>query len=588
MRNFLYKITGYDSFKEMTTSKKFDFLFWTLWQLVFCLFFLVVALSFNKIRADEIPTTGTYQSINSFFNLPSGCYRLFNDVGHSDEYVAVRMDRSQINVSSIPTFSYNLSGSYPYVLYSYSLGSGYNLSDFVEYIYGSPKKYTSLTYPDDTSTLTFISSSVADGRIDLTGHLFSGDYYSWYCFLVYQPGGVQPEIDYSPVRKVYPTYSVDDVSSFSYYVKRNYNVFPLNLLNDRMESKNLVLYFTRYIKDSDALISYYLLFVPDGDYWFNFNFDELGNIVIDFNSSVKTKRGLTSIYSISSNIFNTFSETNFLTEVSNYNNYNNWKTYSVVYSDWDKFKIVGSIFDFNSITDSIYSKTYLDLDIPKSLTLFKLDTGVLNHHVSDSENVIFYRSVVETSSYYDYYFLMNLYDGSDSSVKDIYNYGNYLTNSSNNRFLARQYYTSMEFLNVSYIDYGETLSGDSSLGGGTIADPEDFINTYDPSKAPGLSDEITRPTEDEYDNATLSRVFSSIMDDFTNYLNSESNELSTLIAIMTERRVYFTSAININNVGFLSASDWISNQIDYVYNNTSFSVLFDLFLASSVVFSIIF
>lgn len=569
LKKFIYWFTEYEDFKDLSTAKKLDELFWDIQTFAILLFLiLLLVLIPSKVSADDVQTYTVIPEDNCFsFISGSGYDVILTDADTEVRSVLFYSPRRGTNnyifyIVSLSPFKYKTCASIEYSNSTFYESVNY---DGVSYYYGQILG----GYNTDLTVNVYSEAMVS-------GNSYDPDAAYRLTFL-----GSSPSIDYSPVRKIYPPDNNSVLRDYSAYFDR---------INST-DSYSLGLYLTRYVKDLDLLASYYLAFLPDQNStttnskgWnsFDYSFNNDNELVISFNDILTTSWGITAVYD--HDAFSFYTPTDDLTS-SFLNDKDYWNTYALIYPGLNNPSLIELYLNiWNPAVNQNF--IYSDLDIPSSITFQTINTQYRVKKISTVEDPVYlklYTSVVETDDYYDFYVLLSLADGASSPVSSIYNDGLY-KDSESGIIEDLTCYNTMDYLGLNphpvlWIDTSTTATNTiDSLIDGTYN--EELISGDDPT---------LYPDKEQYNSFTFTGLYKSSFNLLSEYIRSDSDSINNAYYTLCDNWKYFDlAARDLRNESFLASFTFLSNQLDWAYNNTILQVPLNMSLVFSVILSIIF
>lgn len=378
-------------------------------------------------------------------------------------------------------------------------------------------------------------------------------------------------------KRIYPPQNVTPIADWVSRIRSTY---------ERLGREHYALYMTRYNKELDSLMGYYLLFDPKdasnyGKITYALNSDN--TLSVTLSDDIYTNFSLTTIFD--------HSLTENYTPVENgavgddLLNYKNWNTYNTIYLDPNEIgfwsALIGST-DWINIGSNLFSNkqyTYLDLEISKTITFSPIVTNTNDIYFHP---LVFYTSTSETDKYLDYYVVLNLSDGVNSNVKDIYNSSCYKDNETGEDVLS--YYSVMPYLNLSFSFTGK--DNETSI----ITSPSndfDYSDTFYGKYGEEIKEAIK--SEDEMKALNPLQILSENLSTLTDLLLGITDDVSSIFyQINDNSSYYYTYLESLSDTNLISTGNFMSNELQWIYDNTPFNVPINIGLCTSLVMAVIF
>ena len=584
MKKFLYKISGFEKFKNLSTHSQTSYLYFELFALEVCFLVFLLFSIFNPVHAQEIQNP-TYTDINANIcyklqrvgNQSKMDYDFISSVGGRAVYLNWIGDDVYYIIFTDPSGLYNISTHSDSDSCSAGVPSTSFSVDYGQYdVAVRTSSYNGITFYyvfwDTVGYRYNLLTPIASVNLGSESPTPSLAYRYTYGDLA-----VGPQIDYSKVELIYPPGNTSVLRDYSFWFNKN----------NKTDSRSFGLYLTRYVKNLDLIASYYLVFNADNspglDYsvgWNSFDYSYSNNqLTVEFNDLMPTQWGCTSVYDY--DLFQFYTITNDLT--NDLSHLDDWNTYGIIYPN---LKDPGVIDLYLTIWfDKTQQFLYSDLDIPSTLVFDEITTDYTVNRIStenDIHKLKVYSTVVDSADYYDYYLVLSLADGPDSSVSNIYNAGIY-TDDSTGLVTDLYYYEIMTFLGL---NPHPTFSIAGSSPTNTI---EDLINGTQDDDLIENDNNNGLPSESEYYSFTYSVLYSQAFSDLGSIYDEEGNNISQLLYTLKDNWKYFEIAQNdLVNTNFLNNFQFISDNLTWFYNNTFLKIPIDISLIFGVILAILF
>lgn len=378
-------------------------------------------------------------------------------------------------------------------------------------------------------------------------------------------------------KRIYPPQNNNSIADWVTRIRSTY---------ERLGKQHLALYMTRYNKELDALYGYYILWDPSdastlGNIAYNLNSDN--TISITLSDDITTNFALTTVFD--HDLLNNYTPVEAGAVGEDLLNYKNWNTYNSLYLSPNDIGLFGSIFgstdfiNFGSNIFGIKKYTYSDLEIDKTLTLSPITT---NKNDIYGNPLTFYAAVSSTDKYNDYYVLLNLSDGINSNVKDIYNSAWYKDNETGEPVMS--YYSVMPYLNINF-SFAGTENETTIIG--TPSEDFDYSDTSYGKYGDDIKEAIK--SEDEMKALSPIMILSENLSSLTDLLMGLTNDVSSIFYQINDNSTYYYTYLeSLSDTNLITTGSFMSGELQWIYDNTPFNVPVNIGLCTSLVMAVIF
>lgn len=380
------------------------------------------------------------------------------------------------------------------------------------------------------------------------------------------------------VRRFLPVENNETIAFFSSaVVNGNYEQIP--------DNNYVAMYISRYNKSLNILYNYRVVFEDDPYYPIVYTKTSDNKLVLQFSSKINTSNGgTTSIFVVDKNRYWTTTD---LSNVDEILDPSSWQSYNRPYSDIESMN--------PSFWQSLFGQTYKgesysNFNMSNFLT-FDIKTSNSQYLDLNGNPIKFFTSVNESSEYYDYYVLLSFRSEKYSSVaSEFYNNGNtyYIDSETGNRKVNFSYYSIIEYINqkMNFEDFeGDEFVNIDDYVDGTVSNVDDIPILNDPNEYVNQF----QFTEDEYITKPAVDAFTEFFDSLVEFVFSDMDHYQYVLNQISYNEDKFLSALDSMQDPSLNASVlWVSEELDWVYNNTILKVPIDIGLVSAVIWGILF